>query len=659
MEEQLNSLLEFLHDGNPNVRQLALNHLLGYTVKSSQLQNIFKQNNMRPISDLKNICREDPVVAHDAFKALVNLTSDDEICKELNDDNFLHHMIKMITNSGIILADIACMLFSTKAIDQLVDVFVKGLNRAYNKEAEFHFLASVFTNVTMLPQGREYFLITASYEDVIPLSKLIVFTEHPNIIRRGGVISCLKNCCFATEHHSDMLSPSKVNILPYILLPLCGPEEFDLDDMEGMPEDIQFLPSDKKREPDAHLRQTLLETIVLLTTTRQGRMILRQKKVYPVIRQMHLVESDEKVSTVVDQIVNMLMRDEAPEEDNILEKIRSSRKRSWVWDHFKDLPTKHGSKGQCNVLKNDGTKCNHIIETDGGTGNFSYHLNITHGVTKFGKLILDNSQVSINEMLHQQFKDNVEYKEEVDNIVAEFLISDSQAFSVLENPAFKKLLKKFNPYYETPCDKVCNNINNNHEYLKVIIDVATRWDSTYIAWQLMKDLIKILQPFADATKLLGGSKYTTMSYMYPAISSLKKLLKITYNTQIDINLDDTNTVFDDDQEFQEEIDLIDEPELKLIKLPQICNGMIENVKIALFNALNYYWEYPIREALLATLLDPRNKKLEFATYSQRLEAEAYLVAEYEVFKEQELVPTNSVQIDILEEEENVFQVFDV
>ncbi|CAG8532726.1 5383_t:CDS:2 [Racocetra persica] len=351
MEEQLNSLLDFLHDGNPNVRQLALSHLLGYTVKSPQLQNIFKQNNMRPIKDLKNMCREDPVIAHDAFKALVNLTSDDEICKELNDDSFLQLMIKMTTDNRVILADMACMLLSnitkyqdiaiklmklelqaveglpssTKAIDQLVDVFVRGLNRAYNKEAEFHFLASVFANVTMLPQGREYFLTNASYDNVTPLSKLIIFTEHPNIIRRGGVISCIKNCCFAIEHHLDMLSPSKINVLPYILLPLCGPEEFDLDDIEGMPEDIQFLPSDKKRESDAYLRQTLLESLVLLTTTRQGRTILRQKKVYPVVRQMHLVEQDENVSIVVEQIVNMLMRDEGPEENDhdVLKTTRS------------------------------------------------------------------------------------------------------------------------------------------------------------------------------------------------------------------------------------------------------------------------------------------------------------------------------------------------
>ena len=39
---------------------------------------------------------------------------------------------------------------STRAIDQLADVFVKGLDRKYNKKAEFHFLASVFANVTMV-----------------------------------------------------------------------------------------------------------------------------------------------------------------------------------------------------------------------------------------------------------------------------------------------------------------------------------------------------------------------------------------------------------------------------------------------------------------------------------------------------------------------------
>ena len=38
-----------------------------------------------------------------------------------------------------------------------------------------------------------------------------------------------RNCCFETDLHFDMLLEEKINVLPYILLPLCGPEEFDTD----------------------------------------------------------------------------------------------------------------------------------------------------------------------------------------------------------------------------------------------------------------------------------------------------------------------------------------------------------------------------------------------------------------------------------------------
>ncbi|CAG8831175.1 5856_t:CDS:1, partial [Racocetra persica] len=80
-------------------------------------------------------------------------------------------------------------------------------------------------------------------------------------------------------------------------------------------------------------------------------------------------------------------------------------------------------------------------------------------------------------------------------------------------------------------------------------------------WQLIIDLVKVLQSFANTTKMLGGSEYATMSYMFLAISSLKKLLNITCDAQFNPDLDNSDTVFDNNQEFQEEIDLIDESEM--------------------------------------------------------------------------------------------------
>lgn len=88
-----------------------------------------------------------------------------------------------------------------------------------------------------------------------------------------------------------------MDVLPAILLPLAGPEEFDLDDQEKLPPALQFLPGDKKREPDAALRLVLVETLLLLCTTRRGRNIMRDRGVYEVIRAAHLVEKDERVSS--------------------------------------------------------------------------------------------------------------------------------------------------------------------------------------------------------------------------------------------------------------------------------------------------------------------------------------------------------------------------
>ena len=53
----------------------------------------------------------------------------------------------------------------------------------------------------------------------------------------------------------------KVDLLPRLLLPLAGPEEFDDDDMERLPVDLQYLPPDKKREKDPDIRKILVECI--------------------------------------------------------------------------------------------------------------------------------------------------------------------------------------------------------------------------------------------------------------------------------------------------------------------------------------------------------------------------------------------------------------
>jgi len=50
-----------------------------------------------------------------------------------------------------------------------------------------------------------------------------------------------RNCCFNIEAHENMLNPDGLNLLPRILLPLAGPEDFNDEEMEALPEEVIIL----------------------------------------------------------------------------------------------------------------------------------------------------------------------------------------------------------------------------------------------------------------------------------------------------------------------------------------------------------------------------------------------------------------------------------
>ena len=52
-----------------------------------------------------------------------------------------------------------------------------------------------------------------------------------------------------------------MDILPHLLLPLAGPDDFPEDVMSCFPDDLQYLEADKKREEDPDIRKMLVEAI--------------------------------------------------------------------------------------------------------------------------------------------------------------------------------------------------------------------------------------------------------------------------------------------------------------------------------------------------------------------------------------------------------------
>ncbi|KAL4959183.1 protein HGH1 [Aspergillus stella-maris] len=336
MRTELDELVEFLHHGNTQIRQIACENLVGY---SSSKPEIFKRHQLLPIQDLKLLVRDYTPIATNALTILVNLSGDQEVLDKLaGDDAFLETLLLKVTGNKERNADGISMLLanfgkseklkklltlkrrsaepvsnSLYAIDQLMDCFVKGADGTLNRYSNYDYLSYLFADLSKLEEGRAYFTTRQDYDGVVPVTKLTVFTEHTSTIRRRGVASTLKNVAFDIPFHSTLFSEDEANILPYILLPIMGPEEYSEEDTADMLPDLQLLPPDKQRESDASIIVTHLETLLLLTTTREGRDKLRAVSVYPVIREVHIHVNDDDVREACDRLVQVIMRDEEDE----------------------------------------------------------------------------------------------------------------------------------------------------------------------------------------------------------------------------------------------------------------------------------------------------------------------------------------------------------
>ncbi|KAK4193688.1 protein HGH1 [Podospora australis] len=336
MPTELEELVGFISHPNPQIRLVATENLVPF---SSSQPSIFKTNDLLPVKHLKILIRDHPKVAEHALSCLINLTADREILENVStDDKFLGILLGNLTDPKEPNANLYAMLLANMSkwdslkriaaqkqpapeplksdelmLNQLLDLFVKGADGTYNKDADYDYLAYVLADLSKHAEIRQFFLTQQDYDGVMPINKIKVFTEHKSDIRRKGVASIIKNVAFDVPAHPAFLDEDQINILPYILLPIIGPEEYDEDDMMDFLPDLQLLPPDKQRDTDPNIIQTHVETLTILTTTREGRELMRKIKVYPIIKETHLRVDDEGVQEACERIVQVLMRDEAEE----------------------------------------------------------------------------------------------------------------------------------------------------------------------------------------------------------------------------------------------------------------------------------------------------------------------------------------------------------
>ncbi|KAM9410674.1 protein HGH1 homolog [Pholidichthys leucotaenia] len=325
-------LLSFLTSTTrPDVKSQAVEYILG--LSGHRDGSHFLRSKLDLISAVFALI-SDPSIAivKDCYHIFINLSADETLHQVLvKDVDVLPLLLKNLLDPEYHFSDQICTILSNLSrhektcktvfkvlqeevgLAQLVEIFC---TEGYNKRAKLHYLGPLLSNLTQLPEARNFIMD----KDRCVIQRLLPFTQYQaSVVRRGGVIGTLHNCCFDHSHHEWLLSDA-VDILPFLLLPVAGPEELTEEENEGLPVDLQYLPEDKKREEDPDLRKMLLETLLLLTATKAGRQTLKEKKVYPIMREFHRWEEEVEVTAACEKLVQVLIGDE-PEQgmENLME----------------------------------------------------------------------------------------------------------------------------------------------------------------------------------------------------------------------------------------------------------------------------------------------------------------------------------------------------
>ncbi|KAM5137449.1 protein HGH1 homolog [Callospermophilus lateralis] len=336
-EAEAAKLLPFLAPGaRADLQAAAVQHVLALTGAESGRQLLAGQQALlQALSELA--AAPAPAPARDAARALVNLAADPSLHEPLLaadpglparllgralDPQWpwaeeaaatLANLSREPAPCAALMAALAAVEPGQSSLERLVCALC---TRDYNAHAPLHYLGPLLSNLSQRPAARDFLL---DPDRCVVQRLLPLIQRSDSSVRRGGVVGTLRNCCFEHRHHEWLLGP-EVDILPFLLLPLAGPEDFSEEEMNRLPVDLQYLPPEKQREPDADIRKMLIEAIMLLTATAPGRQQVRDQGTYLILRELHSWEPEPDVRLACEKLIQVLIGDE-PEcgMENLLE----------------------------------------------------------------------------------------------------------------------------------------------------------------------------------------------------------------------------------------------------------------------------------------------------------------------------------------------------
>lgn len=315
--------------GDPKLKSDILQHLLVLTADKHKENKVIVDNMDELLRGLFKVLETDKVNANAACLCLVNISSKENGLKKImsflnsnissNDLGIISKIVRYIDQKTPEIASSVLKLLcnltreknhaiqvyeafgdQTTTLESFMKLFI---TRDVQHETNYDYISYLLSNLCQLHEVRMWLMNGDN------LQKLFPFLNLNNSLRRAGVIMTLKNCCFELEKHEWLLSED-LDLLPRLLLPLAGPEQFDEEDNEKLPLDLQYLPDDKEREPDSDLRLALLQALTQLSAKRNCREIIRDQGTYLILREFHKWEPNMELKLVCENLVDILIKTE-------------------------------------------------------------------------------------------------------------------------------------------------------------------------------------------------------------------------------------------------------------------------------------------------------------------------------------------------------------
>ncbi|XP_054711679.1 protein HGH1 homolog [Uloborus diversus] len=293
--------------------------ILGLTATTDGLSHVITSQKYIPFI-LSYIRQEEAIheCVHLAYKCLISISNQERgACAILDvEKDFISYLINNISSSSdfietkcyilsnmsshsSIVEDIAkCMCSSEGTLNNMKKSFF-SLESCERKK--YDFLALVFANLIRLPICRRIILEDKNFMDSI----CVCFNASESEVRRIGAALMLRNCCLEISHHEKLLNDFE--ILPTILLPLMGPEEYEEEEMDKLPQECQYLEDSKERDKSPFVRRILVQVLILLCYSENGWNILKSRGVYYVVRELHKWDKDSQVIEAIEHLVTYLL----------------------------------------------------------------------------------------------------------------------------------------------------------------------------------------------------------------------------------------------------------------------------------------------------------------------------------------------------------------